>query len=471
MSTESDFESDIPPEDFAQDLSLRFRYKKVLIQPSKQLGCGSYGTVVKAKLDGLPCAAKILHHTLFTSNDPGFTHFIGCFQQECQILRRLKHPCIVQFLGVLKDPRPHSNCRPILLMEEMEQSLTQFLGSQQRALPYHVQVDLTYNISLALDYLHHNGILHRDLSSNNILLRAGSQAKLTDFGMSKIVDLNQNANRNKHTKCPGTLVYMPPEALAEPPDYCNKIDVFSTGVLIVQIITCQYPNPTQQHKKVRDSGNLYRQISELERRKNDLSGVFTTHPLRQIAVRCLSDEKKGRPTATVLCQELVQLLSLPMYAESKSEYNQQILALPPTKSALAMRNAEIDALDKQIENLDQGKRTPWRKKQSVNDDCLRELHQNLKAEKKREEEEQREIQCKSSLIKRVKNLEAELSTLSEVNSENDKLRMYVEELEKEATELNYKISRMKHIIETHLESREDCVKEDLEMNERLEKVS
>ena len=201
MFDEPDFEIDITEKGFAEEdnsptqpereLRRTFGYKTALIQPSAVIGAGAYGSVIKAKLDHLPCAAKLLHHLFFTSNDPHTEDFIRRFKQECRILRQLKHPCIVQFLGVLEDPRSRSNSRPILLMELMNDSLTHFLESRQSDLPYHLQVNIICDIALALDYLHSNGIHHRDLSSNNILLAAGcSQAKITDFGMSRIVDIN-----------------------------------------------------------------------------------------------------------------------------------------------------------------------------------------------------------------------------------------------------------------------------------------
>ena len=120
-----------------------FGYKRALVRPSQVLGTGSYGSVVKARLDNLPCAAKILHHTFFTSSDPNIADFMQRFQLECKILRQLRHPCIVQFLGIIEDPRPRSKGRPILLMELMEGSLTQFLESSAKPLLYHIQVNIT----------------------------------------------------------------------------------------------------------------------------------------------------------------------------------------------------------------------------------------------------------------------------------------------------------------------------------------
>ena len=66
---------------------------------------------------------------------------------------------------------------------------------------------------IALSFLHSNGIVHRDLSSNNVLLMGNIRAKVTDFGMVKLGDLNPQATRYTLTMCPGTDVYMPPEAV------------------------------------------------------------------------------------------------------------------------------------------------------------------------------------------------------------------------------------------------------------------
>ena len=170
------------------------------------------------------------------------TKFITSFEQECQILRDLKHPSIVQFLGVIQDPNTK---KPILLMELMKESLTGFLESSPTNVPYHLQVNISHDIALAVAHLHRNGILHRDLSSNNILLNENRKAKVTDFGMSKISASDPSMTRSRVTQCPGTLVYMPPEALRPQPRYSDKIDSFSIGVLLVQIATRNFPAPTE----------------------------------------------------------------------------------------------------------------------------------------------------------------------------------------------------------------------------------
>ena len=78
---------------------------------------------------------------------------------------------------------------------------------------------------------------------------AGSRAKVTDFGMVELYDVNRStAHLTPLTLCPGTLAYMSPEALGEPPLYTDKLDSFSLGVLSVQIMTRQYPDLGRRFK-------------------------------------------------------------------------------------------------------------------------------------------------------------------------------------------------------------------------------
>lgn len=295
--------------DIHTNLHGQFGYPNVHIHTSDVLGTGAYGSVVKATLGHLTCAAKILHAIFFRSDDPGATDFAASFEKECNILRELNHPCIVQFLGVVQDP---NTLRPILLMELMEESLTHFLEKSAVPLPYNVHVKITNDIALALVYLHDNKILHRDLSSNNILLNAGSRAKVTDFGMSKMVDANPRmTRRSKFTQCPGTPVYMPPEALRAKPYYSDKLDTFSLGVLIVQIITRSFPAPTDAEIVEEDpsspTGVKIIPVPELERRKKDIDKVPPDHALLPIAYHCLNDRDKDRPTAAQICDNMKEL--------------------------------------------------------------------------------------------------------------------------------------------------------------------
>ena len=222
-----------------------------------------------------------------------------------QVMKMMKHPHIVQYLGTYRDPE---RGLPVLLMELMDESLTKFL-EQFQDFPFHVKMNLCHDIALALAYLHSNGIIHRDLSSNNVLLIAGSRAKVTDFGMSKLIE--SNPRMTPLTQCPGTEVYMSPEALRTPPIYTTKLDTFSFGVLSVQIMTHIFPNPGPARNTIEDlrypTGKIEVPVPEVERRKEHIVMVNPSCSLLAIALQCLNDEEKARPTARTLCQQLAAI--------------------------------------------------------------------------------------------------------------------------------------------------------------------
>ena len=297
----------------AQQASPSIRFGSVRLLQDAPLGTGAYGQVCKATLGELPCAAKLLHPILV---DPSRPRNRALFEQECRFLSEIRHPNIVQYLGVAHDP---VTGLPILLMELMDDSLTRFLEQSEQRLPYHVQVNISHDIALALAFLHDNRIVHRDLSSNNVLLiGAGIRAKVTDFGMSKLTELNPRMTGL--TKCPGTPAYMSPEALLDPPIYTEKLDCFQAGVLMIQTITRKFPNPSDAMRRVRDArfptGWVNVPVPEAERRHNHLSLIPRTHPILPIATDCLKDTDTERPSAQQICHRLSALKEAPQYSQS-----------------------------------------------------------------------------------------------------------------------------------------------------------
>ena len=325
--------------------------------------------------DDLPCAGKILHPTLFQSNDPGAMTVMRQFQQECSFLSEIRHPNIVQYLGSYRDPETRL---PVLLMELMDENLTHFLEQSQEPLPYHTQVNICHDVALALAYLHSNGIIHRDLSSNNVLLiGAGNRTKVTDFGMAKFFNINCTTI-TPQTMCPGTSSYMPPETLDDAPIYTKKLDTFSFGVLDVQIITRLFPNPGPRTKKVQDPRNprrrLQEMIPEIERRKSHIDLIDPTHPLLPIAINCLSYSEEDRPSAQDLCHHLATLKKVPLYDDSVQQAQGRSR---PEQSALADRERQLRKVQKEKEELQQEREELWREKEECNRQ-IQHLQQQLK---------------------------------------------------------------------------------------------
>ena len=313
-------------------------FENVVIDKSETLGTGSFGAVCKAKCDELPCAAKLLYPVLFDLSPTSIKQHspsqsmkehrqpVKRFEQECKFLSQIKHPNIVQYLGTYCDPDTKA---PVLIMELMDESLTYFLDSTAEPVPFNMQVDFTHDIAIALAYLHSNNIIHRDLSSNNVLLLAGRRAKVSDFGMSTLIQ--QSTKASSLTTCPGTPAYMPPEALNEPPVYTIKLDSFSLGVIIIQILTRMYPNPTERYitVEVPDPRKRYRNtvakipVPEVERREQHIELVDKGHPLLFTALDCLKDSDKDRPCTKDICNSMETIKQTQQYIKS-SEENRQI---------------------------------------------------------------------------------------------------------------------------------------------------
>ena len=332
----------------------KFRYQGVELLKTEELGVGSYGAVCKAMCDDLLCAAKILHRTLFQFMTPGATSVMQKFEQECHLLSAIKHPHIVQYLGTYHDPELKL---PVLLMELMDESLTQFLERSYEPLPYHTEVNFCYDIALALSYLHSNGIVHRDMSSNNVLLIAGSRAKVTDFGMVKLYDVNHStAHLTPLTLCPGTTAYMSPEAQGEPPMYTDKLDSFSLGVLSVQIMTRLFPDPGNRFKIIEiddpraPSGRVQVEVPEIERRQSHIDLIDPAHLLLPVALHCLKDRDRERPSCHELCGHISTLKASPKYTASVQQ--SQVNTKPTQSANRESREREIQQ-SQQIQDLQQ----------------------------------------------------------------------------------------------------------------------
>ena len=178
---------------------------------------------------------------------------------------------------------------------------------------------------------------------------------MTDFGMSKIVDVNPHMTRSRITQCPGTPVFMPPEALRAKPRYSDKLDTFSTGILIIQIITRKFPAPTDAERVLEDpkspTGEIIMPVPELERRENDISKVSSTHPLLPIVHHCIKDRDRDRPSADQLCQRLAELKAAPEYEKSKIKSQQEVALLPQTMAILEAQKREVEELRQQLQAL------------------------------------------------------------------------------------------------------------------------
>ena len=172
-----------------------------------------------------------MHEVLIDAGNDGAENVAGKYVQECYIMSSLRHPNIALFLGVCFFD---DSSLPILLIEKLDSSLDDLLETVPN-IPLALKRSMLEDVAKGLLYLHqHNPqIIHRDLTAKNVLLSTSLVAKVTDFGNSRIVDLQPGQLARTLSRLPGTLAYMAPEALEASSRYGPSLDVFSFGHLIL----------------------------------------------------------------------------------------------------------------------------------------------------------------------------------------------------------------------------------------------
>ncbi|PSS00049.1 MDIS1-interacting receptor like kinase [Actinidia chinensis var. chinensis] len=196
------------------------------------IGEGAYGTVYKAELSsGQVVAAKKLH-----SSEGDFAN-AKSFLNEILALTDIRHRNVIKLYGFCLHPR-HS----FLVYEFLEGgSLHKILSSEEEALGFDwtKRVNVIRGLADALSYMHHDcspPVIHRDISSKNVLLDSEHVAHLSDFGIAKLL----NPDSSNWTSFTGTLGYAAPE-LAYTMEVNEKLDVYSFGVLTLEILMGRHP--------------------------------------------------------------------------------------------------------------------------------------------------------------------------------------------------------------------------------------
>ena len=245
--------------------------------------------VFEGSYESRPCAVKVIHDiaTQMRTNLPFFEgneEASKALDSECEFLRSFQHPNIVRHLSTDKHPTSGST---ILVTELMDCNLRSYLsGLAEESLTSHCQVSLSKDVASGLAYIHSRQIIHRDLCGDNILLTLSQPvpvAKISDFGMSRLLDPTEMSSTL--TAVGHRMGYLPLEALRlEGEKYDHSLDVFSLGVIMVQIV-----------RKVET-------VKTTKDRLFHVSQIPPTHRLKPIISDCLQEDKRRRPTAGDVCE-------------------------------------------------------------------------------------------------------------------------------------------------------------------------
>ena len=225
---------------YLENPKLKKHFLKGVVTTGRTLGRGAFGKVVELQMSGTRCAGKQIHDSLLGVDVAGVKTIIDKFVEECSLMAEVKHPNIVQFLGIcMLEESKH----PILVMEYLDMSLDSYLEAHLGNFPLSLKYRILLDVARGLQHLHTHDpiIIHRDLSSCNILLnKASLQAKIADLGNALLTE----SKRLMQTlsKMPGTLLYMPPEAGGANPKYDTSLDMFSFGHLALYVAIEIFPS-------------------------------------------------------------------------------------------------------------------------------------------------------------------------------------------------------------------------------------
>ncbi|KAG8093113.1 hypothetical protein GUJ93_ZPchr0012g20790 [Zizania palustris] len=194
----------------------------------EQIGQGSCGTVYHALWYGSDVAVKVFSKQEYSEE------VIQTFRQEVSLMKKLRHPNILLFMGAVTSP--HRLC---IVTEFLPRgSLFGLLQRNNTKLDWRRRVHMALDIARGMNYLHHSSppIIHRDLKSSNLLVDKNWTVKVADFGLSRLK--RETFLTTKTGK--GTPQWMAPEMLRnEPSD--EKSDVYSYGVILWELVTQKIP--------------------------------------------------------------------------------------------------------------------------------------------------------------------------------------------------------------------------------------
>ena len=410
-------------------------------ETGEELGRGSYAAVIEVDFKGMRCAAKKIYSILSQRGEGG--RLVARFEEECRLLGTLRHPHIVQFLGIYFDP---ATDLPVLVMEFLPATLAQCVERYGR-LPAEISYAILRDVALGLRYLHEQRprVIHRDLSANNVLLTGDMTAKISDLGVAKILQLSPE-QMSHMTQTPGTQSYMPPEALCPNPRYDVEVDVFSFGVMMVHVLSGEWPIPTEATRVHPCNPAHVIGLSEVERRAQYLNIIGRPseeqegHPLMPLIERCLNNSPNLRPTSSELVERMSDAVTQqPLTFSNRVDMMQRMESILTEKEILQTR---VTVLEGQVERGEVAQREQREESQqqeaalSVEVEQLRLQVGNLEAEKThlstvataREELHRTEVQAKEKQLQAMSTgLSSQSSLLSQQRSTIEGLHLQLQQ--------------------------------------------
>ncbi|KAF9122936.1 hypothetical protein BGW39_009394 [Mortierella sp. 14UC] len=283
------------------------------------IGSGSFGRVFHGDLLGTEVAIKECVRSDSRAFDEKY------FKREVDILKQSRHPNIVQFMGICKRRKRFYIITEFLPMG----NLRRWIQDDTKEFGWDTRISFAIDISLALAYLHHKNIIHRDLKGENLLISENMRIKVCDFGFSR-VEAKDAAEMSRISYC-GTDGYMAPEILLGE-DFDCSVDVFSFGVILAEMMA----------RHVVDSQHFQRVAPDMGVSPDEV--LFRAQPgcpieLGELAIHCVQPLPEHRPKLRDIVERLTAIENVDVHVGTT-------LVVAPSVARAArnmMRNKEAAA--------------------------------------------------------------------------------------------------------------------------------
>ena len=228
---------------------------------------------------------------------------MGEIENASAMLITNQHPNIEQFHSVVQLT---PDTPPILLTELLPENLNSYTARMKGKLPIHAQLELCHDMAKGLQFLHTAGLVHNNLHGANILISQDGQAKIADYICPLVDSLNEQTT-------PQHSVYTSPELIKNITVYSKQSDIYSLGVLYLQVATQSPPMPKESTK-----------LSEVQRWKEQLDQI-TTNPLLPLILQCLG-LVPARPSIDRVCAKIATAKESPQSVMSNALYHIKVIA-------------------------------------------------------------------------------------------------------------------------------------------------
>ena len=290
----------------------------------QQIGIGGMGQVFKAKdleLDRV-VAIKAIHPSLLMDRE-----ISERLRNEAKIVARLKHPNIVQIYDLIEISGHYLMVLEYIEGHDLKQVINQGLVSREQLLKKYVDV------CSAVQYAHLQGVIHRDLKPNNIMLTLDGDIKIMDFGISSITQQDKDKEAGKASSLEGSPVFMAPELYQHQPAGITS-DVYALGISLFYSLTARPPfSLISQEQLIHDITETG--IPAPSSKQKDISPEIDSICLKACALNAQERYQSALEMGQDL-QRLNQKLPVTAHRYSRRESISRAITFRPFVSAIAL---------------------------------------------------------------------------------------------------------------------------------------